>query len=623
MRSAARRFAVLAALASLVLVLPAAALGAHSLRYVIGQFTPAPQVHEHLEDPCGVAVDSHGNLYVSDYYHDKIQIFGSGGGFITQISDVDPIDGPCGIAVDPAGRIYVNAYHEGVLTLTPSAYPPTGKTTYSPPATAIGGVNATGLALDPLSGNLLVDERTSIAEYETPVAPGDEPLRRIGTGALEDGYGLAVSGFAGTAGYVYVADVADSAVEVFDPATSLTEPVASLDGEGTPLGRFNDLVDAALAVDDANGHLYVVDNVDGPLYEHPRAGVEEFDPAGAFVGEVLPPGFSGPVLVHGGPTGIAVDNTGAATQSDLYVSSGNSEKSSLLAFGPTAADAESTVAPGLASPAGSAISAAPVTVPSATPAQPARPPASAARRGGVSAKASTVVQRGGMRVSLAASIAPRRLPRDRRAPVTVSFAVKIGAAEGSKPRQLRRLRIEINREGRLDAGALPVCPLRQIQPASTSRALAACRSALVGRGHLSADVVLPQLAPFPSSGDVLAFNGRYRGKPAILAHVYGTDPFPTSYTLPFVIESQKGTFGTALRASLPQATGEWGYLTGLSLRLGRRYRHDGRTRSYVSAGCPAPSGFSGAVFPLARAGFAFAGGPSLLTTVSGQCRSKR
>jgi len=610
-RLAARRL-ILAAVLAASLALPATAFGAHTLRFSIGVFEPFPEVKEYLEDPCGAAVDSHGNLYVSDYYHHKIQIFDSDGSFITQISGVDPLDGPCGIAVDPAGRIYVNAYHQGVLALTPSAYPPAPGTTYSPPTTVIGGVHATGLALDPLTGNLLVDERTSVAEYEAPVGPGAEPLRRIGAGVLADGYGIAVSGYAGTAGYVYVADATDSTVEAYDPATSLTEPVMTIDGEGTPLGRFNDLVDAALAVDDSNGHLYVVDNVDGPLYEHPRAGIEEFDPAGAFVGEVLPPGASSPDLIHGGPTGIAVDNTGTATQGDLYVSSGNSEKSGLLAFGPTVASAESTAEP--APPASYAASS-----PSAQPASTTEVPSQ--RAGGRSATAATVVQQGGMRVSLTASMAPRRLPRHRRAPVTVSFVAKIAAAAGSKPRQLRHLRIEINREGRLEAGALPICRLRQIQPASTSHALAACRGALVGRGHLSANVVLPQLAPFPSSGDVLAFNGRYHGKPAILAHVYGTDPFPTSYTLPFAIEREEGTFGTVLSASLPQATGEWGYLTGLSLKLGRIYRYRGRTRGYISADCPAPSGFSVAAFSLARAGFAFAGGPSLLATVPGQCRA--
>lgn len=608
-----RRLAAVAILvATVVLALPATALGAHSLRYAISQVKPPPEP-EYLEDPCGAAVDSHGNVYVSDYYHDMIRIFGSGGGLIAEVSDVDPVDGPCGLAVDPSGRIYANSYHEGVLAMAPSAYPPTSGTAYSPPLAVVDGVSATGIALDPVTGNLLVDERTSVAEYEAPVEPGDEPLRRIGTGALEDGYGVAVSGYGATKGLVYVADAADAAIEVYDPATSLTDPVATLDGEGTALDRFNDLSDAALAVDDSDGHLYVVDNVDGPLYEHPHAAIAEFDRDGAFVGEVLSQGASGAPLMHGGPSGIAVDNTvGSATEGDLYVTSGNSEKSALLAFGPSIADPPSLA---MQEPA-PALSSAVFDPGGGTSARGESASASASGRGA----GRTVVQRGHVRVSLGASIAPDRLPRDGRAPVTVSIDTDISPTAGSKPHQLRRLRIEINREGQVETAGLPVCRLGQIQPATTSHALAACRGALVGRGHLSASVALPELAPFPSSGDVVAFNGRYHGKPALFAHVYGTDPFPTSYTLPFVIGRENGNFGTVFSASLPQVTGEWGYLTGLSLKLGRTYRDRGRIHGYLSAGCPAPSGFSGATFPLARASFGFAGGPSLLATVSGRCR---
>jgi hypothetical protein len=56
---------------------------------------------------------------------------------------------------------------------------------------------------------------------------------------------------------------------------------------------------------------------------------------------------------------------------------------------------------------------------------------------------------------------------------------------------------------------------------------------LVGTGTFATKILLPQQAPFPAGGKLYAFNGRYRGHPAILAHVFGTEPVPTSFTLPF------------------------------------------------------------------------------------------
>jgi hypothetical protein len=41
--------------------------------------------------------------------------------------------------------------------------------------------------------------------------------------------------------------------------------------------------------------------------------------------------------------------------------------------------------------------------------------------------------------------------------------------------------------------------------------------------------------------------------------------------------------------------------------------------SYLSAGCPAPKGFPGAVFPFAKASFAFAKQPSLNSTLTRSC----
>jgi hypothetical protein len=233
-----------------------------------------------------------------------------------------------------------------------------------------------------------------------------------------------------------------------------------------------------------------------------------------------------------------------------------------------------------------------------------------------------VTQRGDLRVSFDGKLTPHALPRSGAAPVRVSVAAKIAATDAKTPPQLRAITIAINRNGHFDPKGLPVCSLREIQPSTTAAALEACRSSLVGEGRFSAKVLFSQQAPFPSSGKVYAFNSTLHGRPAILAHVFGTDPVPTSFTLPFELKPSKGTFGTVLHASLPAVTGNSGYITGLSLTLGRSFFSHGQRRSYLSAGCPAPKGFPGATFPFAKASFSFQGARTLSSTLTRSCGAR-
>jgi hypothetical protein len=226
-----------------------------------------------------------------------------------------------------------------------------------------------------------------------------------------------------------------------------------------------------------------------------------------------------------------------------------------------------------------------------------------------------VSQERGVRVAVRGKLSPSRLPRRGQAPVAVSVSGRIGSYGAAALPQLERMTIAINRAGRLESAGIPRCRVGQIQPSNDRQALEACRRSLIGEGSFSADVRLPEQSPFPSVGRVLAFNGTIGGRPAILAHIYGTKPLPTSYVLPFRVRSVKGIFGTQLEAVFPRLTGEWGFVTGISLRLDRS--------RFLSAGCPAPSGFGGAVFPLIRTSFAFAGGIDLTNTLTRSCKVAR
>jgi len=234
--------------------------------------------------------------------------------------------------------------------------------------------------------------------------------------------------------------------------------------------------------------------------------------------------------------------------------------------------------------------------------------------------AAEVTQEGTLRVSFGGQIKPHALPRQGAAPVSVSLSGEIKTTDDSTPPQLRSIKMAINRHGHFDYKGLPVCHFHQVQPTSTIEAREACSRSLVGSGTFNANVALPEQSPFPQNGKILAFNGTLHGKPVIFAHIYGTEPLPTSFTLPFVLkQSGKGTFATTLIAHLPQVAAQWGYISGVSLKLQRSFVYGGKTHSYVSAGCPAPKGFPGTVFTFARASFGFEGQKTLSSTMARSC----
>jgi DNA-binding beta-propeller fold protein YncE len=353
-------------LAGLFVSVPAQAAGSEPL-FV---FTPTPPKNPpflppplgFLEGPCGMGVDPAGRFYVSDYYHDTVDAYDQNAdynskvppvtgatGYLGQLGAVDAIDGPCALAFDASAHLYVNDYHRavkryGALGSFGAAQTITGATTPE-------GTHPTGVAVDPATGNVYVDQRTHVSVFDAsgaPVVDETEPLNpkplQIGNGPLKDGYGIAFSQYPGTSGYLYVPDAATNTIEVYDSATPDAAPVETIDGTETPEGKFVSLRDASIAVDRVTGEIYVVDDLQPQYTERPQAIVYVFNPDGSYEGHLKL------LITWGMPSGLAVDNSETATQGRVYVTSGNTALGGIYAYGPGAA------------------TTAPIALPSAAPA---------------------------------------------------------------------------------------------------------------------------------------------------------------------------------------------------------------------------------------------------------------
>jgi len=137
-----------------------------------------------------------------------------------------------------------------------------------------------------------------------------------------------------------------------------------------------------------------------------------------------------------------------------------------------------------------------------------------------------------------------------------------------------------------------------------------------------ARTTLPDQAATTVRGQILLFNSVVNGRPAILAHFFQTQPTPITRIVVFEIRRNGSPFGTVITGEVPPEINRNGYLKSIFLQLERRYTFHGRPRSYLSAACSAPAGFSSAAFPFAHASMTFDDGRTLSSTLVRSCKVK-
>jgi hypothetical protein len=180
----------------------------------------------------GVAVDVNGNIYASDY-SGHIRIYEPTGEYVTQIDTSTPAN----LAVAPDGSVYVSRYAGSVLKFTPSEFPITTSTLYTPSAEPLDQNVSQTVAVDPATGNVYVSEflPSSFSFTRVLVYDASGALLTSFGGPGEEGELAGTSpglGIMGSTGRIFVGtddeNSARSKVEVFAPEEIVEGPPSVL-----------------------------------------------------------------------------------------------------------------------------------------------------------------------------------------------------------------------------------------------------------------------------------------------------------------------------------------------------------------------------------------------------------
>lgn len=250
-------------------------------------FAEAGTGNGQLSEPFGLAVDSKGNIWVSDTGNNRIQEFNEKGEYVSQFGKEGSGNGefkaPKGIAIDPSGNIWVvdsgnnrvEKFNSKGEYLTQFGEKGTGEAQFSSPAgMTFSGTNA--FIVD--SGNNRVEKfaLNTVPKY----------LAQFGEAGTGNGQFQSPTGVVVEASRIWITDTGNNRVEAFNASTLKYAKQFGKEGSGN--GEFKGPAGIA---SDFQGKLWVVDSGNGRAEKFNIEGeyLDQFGEEGAGAGQLSGP----------------------------------------------------------------------------------------------------------------------------------------------------------------------------------------------------------------------------------------------------------------------------------------------------------------------------------------------
>jgi len=182
------------------------------------------------------------------------------------------------------------------------------------------------------------------------------------------------------------------------------------------------------------------------------------------------------------------------------------------------------------------------------------------------------VRAGNLELTFNGGFSPKALSKTKLTPISLNVAGGIRTVDGTHPPAMTEFILETDKNGAIDVKGLPTCKASQLQAQDTKHAEAICKSAIIGSGSATAEIVLSEQAPVPAKSKVVVFNGGFKGGVTTLyIHAFLTIPAPVAVvTTVKITKIHNGRYGLKSVASIPKIAGGSGSVTDFNLTINKK-----------------------------------------------------